>query len=345
MPTAIIYADKDAQLNQGSPATPDANYDSTSYQPSVYANMWTPVYGHGGNNTMNDADVVIGFPANGIPGSAIISSAVVSLKTGNYNAGATIKFAAIPDFNEASAKWNDYVHGTGDKTQSTYVPGHGAIASAVTPTFNTFFGVSIPVGYITPGASRAFLIYSDGETPNYSAEKSSSTQTAFFPTEDVTPANRPYLTITYASAPGAPGSITTPVAGETYDALINLFAGQATDPDTPQASLQYEWSYSADGGATWAVIAGLTAAGTTAKAWNTSGLAQGSNYKVRVRSYDGSAYGPYTTMAGVFSIFHTSRVKIWNGATWVLKNLSRWNGAAWVGTKLKRWDGTQWIQE
>lgn len=108
----------------------------------------------------------------------------------------------------------------------------------------------------------------------------------------------------YQQPPSAPGAITSPADGSTHNASINLSAGQATDPETAQSSLQYEWSYSANNGGAWTVIPGLTAAGTTAKTWNTSALPAGTAYKVRVRAYDGTSYGPYSTQAGTFAIQH-----------------------------------------
>lgn len=331
MPTAIIYADKDAFISQN-----QAGAAASSYQNQNDPNGSLQVYGsfsavigatHQPSSGTMESDAVIGFPGS-VPAGAIISAATLNVRNKSGTAGGLVEVAHIGDFDEAAVSWTSYNHA------------HGTIASAAGPSAGNWFVVSV-LGYVAAAARTAFLLFS--KTQNNSAEKSAWFEMQFYPSEST---SAPYLSVTYSSAPGAPGSISTPVAGSTHDALINLFAGAASDPDTPQANLQYEWSYSPDGGTNWTVIAGLTAAGTTAKAWDTSALPPGTNYKVRIRSRDPEGqYGPYTTMAGVFSIIHTSQVKIWNGAAWVLKNLYRWNGAAWVSTKLKRWNGTTWITE
>lgn len=343
MPTAIIYADKDSYISQQQGAAPASGYaspDGVDSSIRVYSSMFTGVYGH--TDATTDTDGLVSFPGS-VPAGAIISAATLNLKTKSDPAGVTIGVVAAADFDENAVNWNSYAHGSGNKSQSNYVNGHPPYVTGVTPAAQSWFVVNV-LGAIVGATRRAFLLYSTGDTVNYSAEKSSYAQVDFHSSEASTPANRPYLSVTYSEAPGAPGSISTPAAGSTHDQSINLFAGAASDPDTPAGSLQYEWSYQLNGGA-WTVIPGLTAAGTTAKVWNTAALAQGTTYKVRLRAWDGSQWGPYTTMAGTFSIIHTAQVKIWNGAAWVLKNLYRWNGAAWVATKLKRWNGSTWITE
>ena len=38
----------------------------------------------------------------------------------------------------------------------------------------------------------------------------------------------------------------------------------------------------------------------------------------------------------------TSKLKRWDGATWVEDTMKRWDGANWVAATLKRWDGATW---
>lgn len=59
--------------------------------------------------------------------------------------------------------------------------------------------------------------------------------------------------------------------------------------------MQYEYSYSLNGGSSWTVIGSLTSAGVTSKSWSTSGLAATTQAKIRVRAWDGTAFGPYST--------------------------------------------------
>lgn len=115
---------------------------------------------------------------------------------------------------------------------------------------------------------------------------------------------KPYLAITYTQKPNAP-SISSPSIGGSYDASINLTCS-ATHPDS--LNMTYEWQYSPNGGTNWYDIgtssAGASGASVTL-AWNTSVLADGSNYKVRVRSKDPyNVYSAYTTLGGTFTISH-----------------------------------------
>ena len=38
-----------------------------------------------------------------------------------------------------------------------------------------------------------------------------------------------------------------------------------------------------------------------------------------------------------------SRLKRWNGSTWVVATLKRWDGSAWVPEPLRYWDGSSWV--
>lgn len=345
MPTATIYADKDVYVRGVDGSGVSVFGENETLQVGT---LYGAMYGHGyTDNDSNEFETWIGFPTGGIPAGAIISAVSLNLKATNASiAGGGMRIGRHPgDFDENNSAWTTLSpHGldTDPNVAGYETPNHDLLASTVSPAPDAWMPVALPVNKFTPGSRNAYLIWAS--TPTNVTYKLSYTLAYFYSSEAVTPANRPYLSVTYSEAPGAPGSISTPINGGAYDALINLFAGQATDPDTPQANLQYEWSWQKDGGA-WTVIAGLTAAGTTAKAWNTSALAPGTGYKVRVRSFDGGQYGPYTTMAGTFAIYHTARVKRWSGAAWTMHNVWRWDGVAWVATKLKRWTGAAWDLE
>lgn len=336
MPTATIYAPDDTWIQDASPST---NYNNYEINVGAFTYKSTTI-----NRALVKPDV------SSIPAGSIISAAsyiVAAPATGSYSwSGGAIPLTAY----RAAADWVETTVTWGTKPGLSTVVGSGSYPSPVSANQQfTLFST----------LAAAFQNWVDNTWPrhglviaatNEATPISSMIGAVWVNDEQVgqqygNGGIRPYFAVTYGAAPGAPGSITVPAASGVYDASIALFAGQATDPDTPQASLQYEWSYSANGGTSWTVIAGLTAAGTTAKTWDTSALAEGANYKVRIRAWDGTQFGPYTTMAGTFSIQHTAMVKYWNGTAWVLKKLQRWNGSAWVNTVLKRWDGTAWQRE
>lgn len=110
------------------------------------------------------------------------------------------------------------------------------------------------------------------------------------------------LAITYNTAPTTP-VVTAPNGGETVDQSVNVTWTAATDADGNP--LQYNVQYSANGSAgPWTDIVALTGVGATSYLWNTSGVAAGVNYKVRVRAWDGIAYGPFDESNAAFSISH-----------------------------------------
>jgi TGF-beta propeptide len=68
--------------------------------------------------------------------------------------------------------------------------------------------------------------------------------------------------------------------------------------------LQYQIQLSTNNGSTWKDIVALTAAGATSYAYDFINEAETSTALIRVRAYDGSAYGPWDTSNGVFTIVH-----------------------------------------
>lgn len=113
-----------------------------------------------------------------------------------------------------------------------------------------------------------------------------------------------YIAVTYTQKPNAP-TITSPIAGTSYDASIALTCS-ATHPDG--LAMTYEWEYSPNGGTNWYSIgtSGQGASGSPVTLnWNTYVLADGTNYKVRVRAKDTyNAYSTFTTLSGTFTISH-----------------------------------------
>lgn len=336
MPTATIYADKDAYISsatasrQSQMASEYQNVDDPAGALKVKSAVTFTVNGH-------SEDAVIGFPGS-IPQGAIISAATLYLHSKFGSAGGGVSGMVIPDFNESSVKWNDYQHYV-NPAVSPPVNIHESQFSTTFPAPGTYASLNV-LGRISSATRAAFLLFATA--PYNRSGGNEWTEYDISPSES---GNPPYLVVTYSAAPGAPGSISVPANNAVYDKTITLFAGNAVDPDTAQASLRYEWSYQYNNGA-WVVIPGLTDPGTTQKVVDVSTWLPGLNaYKGRIRSWDGSQWGPYTTQSGTFSIFHTSRIKRWSGIAWIEHNLSRWSGSAWVGTKLKRWTGSAWIQE
>jgi hypothetical protein len=68
--------------------------------------------------------------------------------------------------------------------------------------------------------------------------------------------------------------------------------------------LQYHIQLSTDNGTNWKDIIALTSAGATSYTYDFINEAQTSTGLIRIRAYDGSAYGPYDQSNGVFTIQH-----------------------------------------
>ena len=73
---------------------------------------------------------------------------------------------------------------------------------------------------------------------------------------------------------------------------------------TIQSDLKYQIQLSTDNGTNWSDIVTLTTAGATSYVYDFINKPQTSTAKIRIRAYDGSAYGPWDESNGVFSIIH-----------------------------------------
>jgi hypothetical protein len=270
MTTLVLSAVKDSYVEEGSPGAV-----------------------HGSDTTMQVVDsvssqrAVIEFDASALPADAVVSSAILAVYVdstlGNAVQNAWL-YRLATQFNETTVSWTTQPGEAGPVAGPTDLAG-----SAVWRTWDV----------TTEAVNR-----SNFPNPGYavvSPEGHSVFQLAVLRTREYGTA--PTLTITYTRPPTAPGAITEPDDGVTYNASITLDCGGATDPDTSSGSLQYEWGYSSNNGGAWNVI-GLGAAGVTSRVWDTSALAAGTAYKVRVRAFDGSNYGPYRTQTGNFTIQH-----------------------------------------
>lgn len=73
---------------------------------------------------------------------------------------------------------------------------------------------------------------------------------------------------------------------------------------TPQNQLKYHIQLTTDNGANWKDIVPLTSAGVTSYTYDFTNEPETSTAKIRIRAYDGSAYGPWDESNGVFTIQH-----------------------------------------
>ncbi|MBH0174708.1 DNRLRE domain-containing protein [Fictibacillus sp. 23RED33] len=89
---------------------------------------------------------------------------------------------------------------------------------------------------------------------------------------------------------------TTWTINTTYDHRITIYEYTT--------NLQYQIQLSTNNGSAWKDIVALTAAGATSYPYDFINEAETSTALIRVRAYDGSAYGPWDTSNGVFTIVH-----------------------------------------
>ncbi|MCX6767617.1 MAG: fibronectin type III domain-containing protein [Candidatus Micrarchaeota archaeon] len=98
-----------------------------------------------------------------------------------------------------------------------------------------------------------------------------------------------------------------PNGGETIDDSVSIQWHAAVDNETAQGNLTYDLDYSGDGGVSWTNLT-QTGPGSVSWPWNTTSLPEGEGYRVRVRAFDGSDYGPFDWSGNNFSIRHFSVV-------------------------------------
>ncbi|MFC4768746.1 hypothetical protein [Effusibacillus consociatus] len=92
-----------------------------------------------------------------------------------------------------------------------------------------------------------------------------------------------------------------------YGSIVNSTLRARLNFATKSPSqLQYQIQYSGDNGATWSDIVALTAAGATSYTYDFTSKPQTSTALIRIRAYDGSAYGAWDQSNGVFSIIHNT---------------------------------------
>lgn len=102
------------------------------------------------------------------------------------------------------------------------------------------------------------------------------------------------------TSPGAPASAPT-ITPNPVNTIGTLGWGAAVDPDGE--AVTYDIELSTNNGGSWSAI--LTGVVGTAGSYNFSGQPSTTTAKLRVRARDSAgAYGPYTTMAGTFTIQH-----------------------------------------
>lgn len=125
---------------------------------------------------------------------------------------------------------------------------------------------------------------------------------SFYSSEYTTNGLRPSLSVTYNEPPTAP-TVTNPNGGETWNSTHTITWTASTD-DGGASLLKYQIQLSTNNGGSWSDIVALTTAGATQYVHDFINAPQSSTSKIRIRAYDGSAYGPWDESDGVFSIIH-----------------------------------------
>ncbi|MEU3972208.1 DNRLRE domain-containing protein [Streptomyces bacillaris] len=118
--------------------------------------------------------------------------------------------------------------------------------------------------------------------------------------------NVPVLSVTYNSLPDTPAAVTltpsahNPLNKRTYATSVTpTFSAKVADPDGGTVKAQFEVSadpaFNDAGGYSWTGTSGGVASGGTAKLTLPADKKLGPNgYRLRARSHDGSAYGPWS---------------------------------------------------
>lgn len=232
---------------------------------------------------------LIRFNTSGIPSTAVMQSANLKMKaTGKTNIDT--RNVVIEYFNFTTIAMDCY----------TATPSNNAHVG--TPIANIDVGGTVDnilalqnLSNINRTGYTGFRLHIDGAIP---------TGNNYVLFGDYTGGKPAALDVTYNQQPGNPGAITAPTTGNVWNTTHTIQWGAATDPDTPQASLQYEITLSIDGGSTYPyTIVALTTAGAISYVYDFTSIPASANCYIRIRAWDGSSFGGWA-LSNKFTIQH-----------------------------------------
>lgn len=274
------------------------------------------------------------FPIGSLPASAVISA--VSL---NYYADSGSNWLATENsiVQEVTSAWTESPGGEAVTLGTAY----DFLALLYNPASAGWKSISDPILLSMVQAWKAGTLVNNGLAITGDGGTVDEGDTIAIRTKEFAPVGTfgPYLSVTYTTSPNAPAWGATPVAGTVYDLTVP-YVVTGSDPDGDPVTADI--AYSVDG-TTWVTAATAVAlsGNLNSSAWPDSTTLR---LRARLRDSSGNLSG-YTVDSRIFTVRHTSYVKVWTGAAWVLKPLRRWNGSAWVNTRLKRWTGSAWVDE
>ncbi|EFM08671.1 hypothetical protein PaecuDRAFT_4465 [Paenibacillus curdlanolyticus YK9] len=278
-------------------ASQDATCDYDAFCNS--SSQYTSTLALGSNDYVYNANSIYAqFDTSSIPLNSTISSATMKLYIEyGYDDNAYMGSAYL-----ITSPWNENTMTI--QTRPTYDSAHPVSYST------GWYGATLPSSYPKPGWMQVDVkpfvqSWTTGTANNgilltlfgYQSTK------YVYSKEYSDPTYRPQLIVNYESPPIQP-TILTPNGGETIDTTYNISWSPATDPDTVQTQLQYQVQLSQDGGANWADLIALTAAGQIQLNYDFSAKPNSANNLVRVRAYDGVQYGAWDASNSVFTIKH-----------------------------------------
>lgn len=264
---------------------------------------------------------LIKFDISSLPAGAVITSAIIGLYCTAVNGGTNylIMGALGTAFDAGSVTWNT----------SPVVPSSGFNSSSISST-----------GWLTNDVTSRYQAILAG-SPDYGFGIMSSVESQalkdFASSRNSDSTIRPKLTLTYDLPPTAP-VVTYPNGGENFETTHTVTWNPATDPDTAQASLQYNVALSIDGGSTYPyILSALTGAGVTSLAYDFTSITASNNCKIAVRAYDGTAYGAWG-YSNVFTIRHNIAPTAPTGLTCPNFDATKSQVMSWTFNDPNSWD-------
>ncbi|GAB6171988.1 hypothetical protein JCM15765_14660 [Paradesulfitobacterium aromaticivorans] len=262
----------------------------------VYGNMEGLSVGNDNDSQAYIYRAFIKFGLTSIPSNAVVSSSSITLTEigGQDTSSLSIStHKVLGSWDEATLTWNNKppYDATAQSTVSTLLGSNYKYTWALL--------ASLVQGWVNNSAANYGVMFKLVNESVYSSYR------AFGSSEwaDQSTIYLPKIDVTYTEPPTAP-AVTSPNGGETWNAIHTVTWTAATDPDTAQASLQYQIQLSTDNGANYSDIVALTVAGATSYAYDFSAKPQSSTCHIRIRAYDGTSYGAWDTSDGVFTIQH-----------------------------------------
>lgn len=290
-----VTVDPAMTVSRSSFAYVDSTYPTQSYFNDNWDSSRVHVGTYNGGGSKNRAFFT--FNSTGFKGKHIVSATLNTVQSWSYNCTATPVEAWRTGAISASTTWNAQPAWSAKLTTVNAAHGNGCPAAGVA------FGVTSGLQSIASASGAAFTVglKAVSETDNTQWKKFNTT---------------PTMSVTYNSYPGAPGGRgVTPYSSVCYNPEVTNSTSPkltASTTDADGGTLRYDYEVWAGNSAspttrtTYGSVSSVPSGATAAWTVPAGRLANYGTYEYRVRAFDGTDYGPWSSGWVVFTIDATA---------------------------------------